>query len=486
MTKKIPILKKLSFAKALPVVVIVGLAAAWFLFYQFGAGILLVLAPIGAGGALSYRMHLRQLAEKTREISEAARVHLATVEALATAIDARDQVGTGHVRRSQIYAVGMGRLLGLGEPDINALRTAALLHDIGKLAVPDHILNKPSGLTPAELEKTKIHADVGASILENVGFDYPVVPTVRYHHERWDGLGYPEGLKGEQIPLTARILSVADAFDTQRGARPYRPAIPRDKARQIIQSESGTHFDPAIVSLLIRNLAALETEINAAGLAYEDVENVGDHFAEQIKLANREVFSLYELAREFSSADDLNKTLELFSAKVREFVPLDTCAVYLLDDTKRNATTAHVDGLNASLLDGHTVRVGQGATGFALKTGKTVLNVDPDLDFFYAQVKLEQGYTAIASAPLIAGARTVGAVTIYSCELAEYGEEHIRLLETISRIASDAIGKSLHHAEAQSNAMTDPMTGLPNARALQVQFERRLPAPNGATRVSSL
>ena len=139
-------------------------------------------------------MHFRRLAVKTREVSEASRVHMATVEALATAIDARDQVGMGHVRRAQIYAVGMGRLLGLGEPDIKALRTGALLHDIGKLAVPDHILNKPSGLTPAELEKTKIHSAVGASILEKVGFDYPVVPTVRYHHERWDGLGSPDGL----------------------------------------------------------------------------------------------------------------------------------------------------------------------------------------------------------------------------------------------------------------------------------------------------
>ena len=474
MTKKSLIPKKLSLAKALPAIAIVGLAAVWFLFYHFGVEIVFVLAPIGVGGALSYRMHLRGIAEKTREFSEASRVHLATVAALATAIDARDQVGIGHVRRAQIYAVGMGRLLGLGEPDIDALRTGALLHDIGKLAVPDHILNKPGGLTPAELEKTKIHSAVGASILEKVGFDYPVVPTVRYHHERWDGLGYPEGLKGDQIPLTARILSVADAFDTLRGARPYRPAIARDKARQIIQSESGTRFDPTIVSLLIRNLASLEKEIISSGLGYDDTEVVGNHFAEQIKLANKEVFSLYELAREFSSANDLKETLELFSSKVREFVPFDTCAVYLLDNTKRNALAAHVDGVNAGLIERHTVKVGQGATGFALKTGEKVLNVDPDLDFFYAQVQLPRNYTAIASVPLIAGVETVGAVTIYSCDLAEYGEEHIRLLETIARIASDAIDKSMDHAEAQTNAMTDPMTGLPNARSLQAQFDKEV------------
>ena len=368
----------------------------------------------------------------------------------------------------------MGKLLGLAESDINALRTGALLHDIGKLAVPDHILNKPGSLTPAELEKTKIHSAVGASILEKVGFDYPVVPTVRYHHESWDGRGYPEGLKGEQIPLTARILSVADAFDTLRGARPYRPAIARDKARQIIQTEAGTRFDPAIVSLLIRNLGALESEIIAAGLAYDDAENAENHFVEQIKSANKEVFSLYELAREFSSAADLGETLELFSAKVREFVPFDTCAVYLLDSTKRTATAAHVDGVNAGLIERHTIKVGQGATGYVLKSAEKVLNVDPDLDFFYAQLDLAQPYTAMASVPLVAGAETVGAVTIYSYSLEEYGEEHIRLLETIARIASDAIDKSLEHDEARTNAMTDPMTSLPNARSLQVQFDKEV------------
>jgi len=468
------LLNKFSLAKALPVLALVALPMLWYLFFHFGPEIALVLVPLGAAGFAGYRLHIRSLDAKIREGSEASRVHLATVEALATAIDARDQVGIGHVRRAQIYAVGLGRLLGLSEAEIDALRTGALLHDIGKLAVPDHILNKPGALTPAELDKTKIHSEVGASILEKVGFEYPVVPTVRYHHERWDGMGYPEGLKGEAIPLTARILSVADAFDTLRGARPYRAAIPRDTARQIVQSEAGTRFDPNIVGLLIRNLSKLEAEINAEGLAYSEGENLENHFVEQIKQANKEVFSLYELAREFSSAASLKETMERLSSKVREFVPFDTCAVYLLDNLKRTAHAAHVDGVNAGHIERHIIRVGQGATGYALKTGEKVKNVDPDLDFFYAQVQLAQGYTAIASVPLIAGADTIGAVTIYSCELAEYGDEHIRLLETIARIAADAIDKCIDHDEARANAMTDPMTGLPNARSLQAQFDKEV------------
>lgn len=446
--------------------------------YFFGLAVSIAFVPFLVAAFIGYRMHVNGLAAKTREIREASRLHLATVEALATAIDARDQVGVGHVRRTQIYAVGLGRLMNLREDEIDALRTGALLHDIGKLAIPDHILNKPGGLTPAELEKTKIHPEVGALILEKVGFNTPVIPTIRYHHERWDGSGYPERLAGESIPLTARILAVADAFDTIRGARPYRPAMPREKARQIIQAEAGVRYDPNVVDVLLRNLQNLEAEIEKQGLHYNEsatsAKGLTQNYVEQIKLANREVFSLYELAREFSSSVDLDETMEMFTRKIREFVPFETCAVYLLDHSKRSATAAHVAGDNADLLRLRQIRVGQGATGFALRERKVVHNVEPDLDFQYSQNEMTQIYLTMASVPLVADDELIGAVTIYSQELEAYGEENIRLLETISRIAADAIGKSLKHDEATTNAMTDPMTNLPNARSLQRQFDREV------------
>lgn len=477
---------KLFLAKLWPVWLLLALPSLWLVFAYFGAEFAFVLVPLLFASAFYYRRHLkRQLAEMTQEISDSSRVHLATVEALATAIDARDQVGIGHVRRTQIYAVGIGRMLGLPEHKIDALRTGALLHDIGKLAVPDHILNKTSSLTEAEHEKVKIHAEVGASILEKVGFDYPVVPTVRYHHERWDGSGYPKGLKGKQIPLTARILSIADAFDTLRGERPYRPAMTRERARQTIQAEAGTKYDPMVVSTLIRHLTAFENELIAGGLAYTEADKNApavekSHFVEQIKLANREVFSLYELAREFSSSAHPHDTLELFSAKIAEFVPFETCAVYLLDSNKRTASAAHVSGANAEMISLHKIIVGQGATGFALKSRDTVRNVEPDLDFFLTQPDLTQIYKTMVSIPLIADEELIGAVTIYSSELESYGEEHIRLLDTISRIAADAVHKSLEHDEAKTHALTDPMTGLPNARSLQKQFGREVARANRA------
>lgn len=457
-----------------------GLVAASVV--EFTLTRLVTIVLLVAAAVLAYRLHVKSLEKKTKQISDFSRVHLATVEALATAIDARDQVGLGHVRRTQIYAVGMGTILGLPEAEINALRTGALLHDIGKLAIPDHILNKPGSLTAAELEKTKIHPVVGAAILEKVGFDYPVVPTVKYHHERWDGLGHPEGLKGENIPLTARILCVADAYDTLRGARPYRPPIARDEARQIIIDASGTRFDPSVTQTLIHNLSFLEAEIDAQGLAYSGMSENGSsiavrpdhHYVEQIKLAHREIFNLYELAREFSSSAGLQETLEMFAKKVSEFVPFDTCALYLLDGQKKYATATHVEGANAAQLALHRIRIGQGATGFALKSSTTIQNVDPDLDFAYSQIELSGHYSAMASVPLIADDELLGAVTIYAREIESYGEENIRLLETIARIAADAIGKSLQHDEAKTHALTDPMTGLPNARSLKIEFEKEV------------
>ncbi len=461
-----------------------GALVAHAIFLNFGISFGVLVLPMVVAAYIAYEIHLKRLAQKTKEISESSRIHLATVEALATAIDARDQVGIGHVRRTQIYAVGLGQILNLSEGEIQALNTGALLHDIGKLAVPDHILNKPGRLTPAELEKTKIHASVGASILEKIEFSYPVVPTVKYHHEAWDGNGYPEGLAKEDIPLTARILAIADAYDTLRGARPYRPPVSRDDARKFLINGAGSQFDPRIIDLFLRNLRHFEAEIEAQGLAYrydigsnketshssKNAEN--QSYVEQIKRANREVFTLYELAKVFSSALNLQQTLSLLSNKISEFVPFDTCAIYLLEDDTEEARAVFVEGKNSNVLHGKRVKTGNGATGLVLKKRQAVHKIKPAFDFSLSHLDLVEEYSAMVSLPLITGEKLIGAVSLYSCELANYEDEHLRLLETVSRIASDAIYKSMQHAASESRALTDPMTGLPNARSLQNQFEK--------------
>ncbi|MEP6901571.1 MAG: diguanylate cyclase [Actinomycetota bacterium] len=479
---------KINFSE-MAVTYILSITAAFFLHYlflEFGLPFGLVILPIAVVSHFAYRIHIKRLEQKTKEIGEASRIHLATVEVLATAIDARDQVGVGHVRRTQIYAVGMGEILGLSDHEINALNTGALLHDIGKLAVPDHILNKPGRLTPAEMEKTKIHASVGASILEKVNFNCPVVPTVKYHHECWDGSGYPEGLIGSEIPLTARILSVADAYDTLRGARPYRAAVSREEARKFLINGAGTQFDPKIVDVFLRNLKKFEVAVEAEKLSYNQEDQTTDEsfiyhhdgnsksYVEQIKRANREVFTLYELARIFSSSLNLVETFSLFAEKIGELVPFDTCIIYLSDETGSKAHAVYTEGKNAAALLNRSVKPGEGATGYVLKKRQPVCNVNPGLDFSFCQLEFVQEYSAMASLPLIADEKLLGAVSIYSCALENYEDEHLRLLETVSRIASDAISKSIYHAETETRALTDPMTALPNARSLQIQYEKEV------------
>lgn len=434
-------------------------------------------------GIVSFRAQKLMLDQKTHEIHEANRVYISTVEALATAVDARDQIGRGHVNRTQLFAVRMGEELGLEKSELEALNTAALLHDIGKLAVPDHILNKPGELTPAELEKVKTHASVGASIISEIDFPYPVTPAIKHHHERWDGKGYPDGLAGENIPLTARVLAIADAYDTLRVTRPYRPAMTREGARALLKNGSGTQFDPDLVALFLRKLREFEAEVAERGLSYDDHsttlkaegrEDEDGGYVEQIKRANREVYTLFELARVFGTSLNIDDTLSLFTRKISELLPMDTCVVYLLNETRTVAIAKQVEGINSEALKNRKLRVGQGTTGATLDTLESISTAAPGEDFASYELDFVNSYKAMASVPLIAHEKLLGAVSIYSCELESYEEEHMRLIETASKIASDAIWTALTHAETEVRALTDPMTGLPNARSLQARFESEI------------
>src|SRR5581483_3594749 len=206
----------------------------------------------------SYRLYLGKLEDEKRHAEQVSRVHLRTIEALALAIEAKDQTTHDHLQRVRVYAMELARELGLSEGEKEALQAASVLHDIGKLAVPEHIISKPGKLTPEEFEKMKIHPIIGAEILEQVDFPYPVVPIVRAHHEKWDGSGYPDGLAGEAIPIGARILAAVDCLDALASDRQYRRALPLDEAIARVSAEAGKAFDPRIVEILARRYIELE------------------------------------------------------------------------------------------------------------------------------------------------------------------------------------------------------------------------------------
>jgi diguanylate cyclase (GGDEF)-like protein/putative nucleotidyltransferase with HDIG domain len=457
-------------------------------------GLLYVLLSLPVIGATftTYKIYFERMSEKSREAEELARLHLATVEALATAIDAKDQTTHCHVRRVQIYAAGMGKILGLSHNDIEALKAGALLHDIGKLAVPDHILNKPGKLTPVEFDRMKVHTVVGAQILERIDFPYPVTPIVRHHHERWDGLGYPDALSGEAIPWTARIFAVVDCFDSVREERPYRRGLSSEEAGALLIRGAGTHFDPKVVELFLKHLPEFEAEITERGLdqhGYTTQEAepralveegrapaaAHPHFAppaylEQIKNAHREVYALYEIAHAFGSSLQIEDRCEALINKVGHVVPFDTCVVYLYDPIKNYATVTHAVGRNSELLRERCVAPGEGVIGFVLANRRVAGAFDPMLDFRDVRLPADERYRSMVALPLIKDERLLGVLAVYSTQLDEYSDDHQRLLDTVARLASDAFAHALHHAETESNALTDALTGLPNARSLHVRF----------------
>jgi diguanylate cyclase (GGDEF)-like protein/putative nucleotidyltransferase with HDIG domain len=455
---------------------------------SFGLFYALLSLPVVVAALAAHKLYFGRGNEQTRAAAELARLHLATVEALATAIDAKDQTTHCHVRRVQIYATGMGRALRLPAEEIEALRAGALLHDIGKLAVPDHILNKPGKLTPAEFERMKIHTVVGAQILERIDFPYPVVPAVRHHHERWDGLGYPDGLRGAQIPLTARVLAVVDCYDSMREERPFRPGKSREDACAVLLREAGARFDPQVVETFIARLPEFDAEIAALGLwpqiAAEPAEcalrgvtrrYAGDGFAppsylDQIRNAHREVYALYEIARTFGSSLDIADRAHVLVDKVGHVVPYDTCVVYLYDELKGYARAAHAAGRHAELLRERCIAPGEGVIGFVLANRRAVGGFDPMLDFAEFNLPEEERYRSMVALPIIKDERLLGVIAVYSAAAEPYTDDHTRLLDMVARLAADALANALQHAEAESNALTDPLTGLPNARALHLRF----------------
>ncbi len=477
-------------------------AVAYLAISHYGWGYALLSFPIVAATFATYKVYFERVTARTIEAADLSRLHLATVEALATAIDAKDQTTHCHVRRMQVYAEGLGKLLHLSDAELAALKAGALLHDVGKLAVPDHILNKPGVLTPAEFEKTKIHTIVGAEILSRVNFPYPVLPIVRHHHEHWDGNGYPDGLRGEQIPITARVLSVIDCFDSVREDRPFRPGMSREDAIELLKKGTGSRFDPRVVDLFITYLPKFESEIASLGLAdqihistprnpivpaREDTVSASENrsFAayDQIRNAHREVYALYEIARTFGSSLELESTLSVLVDRVGHIVPFDTCVVYLFDEVQGHARAALSVGLNSELMRGRCIALGEGATGFALANRRPVNRIHPSLDFSDYESAPERNYLSMASLPLFKDDRVLGALSIYSMMVKEYSDDQIRLLETVTRLASDALANAMNHARAESNALTDPLTGLPNARSLQVRFDEEVSRAQRSGRV---
>jgi diguanylate cyclase (GGDEF)-like protein/putative nucleotidyltransferase with HDIG domain len=434
--------------------------------------------------------------EKRRHIEEMAVLHMNTIESLAIAIDAKDQTTHGHVRRTQIYATEMGKILKVSESETQALLAGALLHDIGKLAVPEYILNKPGKLTESEFAKMKIHTTVGGDILKRVNFPYPVEDIVRFHHERWDGTGYPSGLKGEQIPLVARIISVVDFYDATRCDRPYRKGMKREDSLGLLKKMAGTSFDPKVVDVFVKNVIEFDNLIaeqdiqeqvasedpvdqtNArpdAGLASDILGTPDDTSGfRSITEAQREVFALHEIAQTIGSSLNLQDTVTLVSNKLRAIVPFDTCIIFLVNEKTGKAHAAHVAGEHVELFSRRRMSIGDGITGWSIANARSMCNTSPELDLVGISEEIASQIKGVLVSPLIREDGSFGAITLYSKDRATYTTEHVRLLESVAQHASSALNNAMTFERTRESALTDPLTDLPNARAFYMTLEQRI------------
>jgi diguanylate cyclase (GGDEF)-like protein/putative nucleotidyltransferase with HDIG domain len=484
-------------------------AASAVLFYSaiHGAGIPFILLGLLITGLvhLLYRFNEKRInevrraeADQRKHVEEMATIHMNTIESLAIAIDAKDQTTHGHVRRTQIYASEMGKLFDVTDKEVQALFAGALLHDIGKLAVPEYILNKPGKLTEAEFAKMKIHPTVGGDILRRVNFPYPVEDIVRYHHEKWDGSGYPKGLKSEGIPLVARIISVVDFYDATRCDRPYRKGMKREDSLALLRSMATTAFDPRVVDIFIEHveefdqlIAAediqeqVESEVEAhdyltktkpdAGLASNQLGTPDDSAGfRSITEAQREVFALHEIAQTIGSSLNLNDTVTLVSNKLRAIVPFDACIIFVVDEKSGKAVAAHVAGEDTEAFSHRRINIGDGISGWVIANARSMCNASPELDLVGVPEDVAKNYRGVLVSPLLREDGAFGAITLYSKSRTSYTTEHVRLLESVCQHASSALNNALTFEKTKESALTDPLTELPNARGFYMMLEQRL------------
>ncbi len=454
------------------------------------------LAPLAAAPLYltyhTYKVYLGRIEDEQRHVRELGNLHLATIEALALAIDAKDQTSQTHIRRVQLYATAVARALGMNDNDIQGVKTAALLHDIGKLAVPEHILSKPGPLTAEEFQKIRAHPKVGADIVSSVPFPYPVAPLILSHHERWDGKGYPAGLKAEDIPLGARILSVVDYFDALMAERPYHKAMTFDAAIALLKQESGRALDPSVVSIFINLLPGLQQEAIALEQTVarrqlsEDTPQSGrpatglspepskKNVFEDIALAHREIYALYEIAQAMGTSLGVSDTMALISAKLSNLVPFSCAALFLYDEQSDMLRCRFATGTDAELIQQVAVRSGEGLTGWIARNRRPLVNARPSADLEMSGLDLTTTLQSALVCPLMFQERFIGTLSVYSTQPAFYRDDHRRLLDRISEQAAAVINNSILFEQTQEDSLTDPLTGLPNTRFLFMHLTREL------------
>jgi len=435
-----------------------------------------VIIPLLLVLYFTFKTTMGRVEDADRHVEQLNRLYLSTIETLAMAIDAKDQVTHGHIRRVQAYATTLAREVGVKDESLlKAIEAAALLHDMGKLAVPEYILNKPGKLTDAEFEKMKLHASVGADILSAIDFPYPVVPIVRHHHESWDGSGYPSGIKGTDIPIGARILAVVDCFDALTSDRPYRPKLSDEEALAILQQRRGSMYDPLIVDTFATIHSTTRTEPLPIGPPADVLNTIASsrrtvasdsHSAtpDEIAASGDEMLSVYELARALAGHVSISDAGDIIAKHLQRLIPSSLCVFYLYDRASDELEARHAVGEGTSLVRGMRVGLGQRLSGWVAANHQTIVNSDATLDLGDAAKAPGLGLRSCISTPLIASDVFVGVLSLYSKNLNGFNDDHRRIIEVVAREIAHTLERAV---EFDKLSRRDSLTGLPHLEQLE-------------------
>ena len=437
-------------------------------------------------GLRAYRIFKARFRAEQRRAEQLAELHLATIEALARAIDAKDGTAENHIRRVQLYATAVARELGMSAAETQAVRTAALLHDIGKLAVPEHILSKPGPLTAEEFQKVQAHPQVGADIIAAVPFSYPVAPLIQNHHERWDGRGYPRGLKGDDIPLGARILFLVDYFDALTSNRPYHEAMTFEAAVALIEQEAGKALDPRCVQAFVHVLPQVRNEaesadkerksgpVDATSAQATRTDRSKSSVFNDIAIAHGEIYALYQIAQTMGTSLGVSDTMALIASKLTSLVPFSACTLFQYDESANLLTCRFATGTDYELMQQLTLKGGQGITGWVARNRRPLVNARPSGDLEAAGSSLPTTLQSALVCPLLLGDRVIGTLAVYHTTPSFYGDDHRRLLDRVCEQAAAVIHNSIVFEQTHEASLTDPLTNLPNTRFMVNHLGREL------------
>jgi putative nucleotidyltransferase with HDIG domain len=406
-----------------------------------------IIVPLLVISYLTHKMALGRVEDAVAHVAEVNKLYLSTIETLATAIDAKDQVTHGHIRRVQRFALGLAKKLGVRDShQLQALEAAALLHDMGKIAVPEHILNKPSKLSAGEFEKMKRHASVGADILSSIKFPYPVVPIVRHHHENWNGTGYPDGLKGTEIPLGARILSVVDCFDALTSDRPYRTRLSDEEAIAVLMERRGTMYDPLVVDVFIAAKDELADTVTASLAEPTNVEDI----LTQPTAAQGASSSIP--TRVGATQLELQRAIHTILSAVQ--LELETSSVFFLlkHRTLDELAVLNAVGNGSDELIGATTPLGTRVCGWVAANARPIINTDARLEFPDWHGAEAQACSAL---PVRASSDVIGVLFVCRSASRPLTFDEVRFLEQIAAKFDDpSLSDSL--ARASSMAYSQP------------------------------